>query len=129
MDAQTFRADISGWLKATDEALLDLAREACLITAQRVVERTNVDTGFLRSQWQPSIGSPDGSGLKGEGAISAVIEGMKIGDVFFMTNNTEYGPFVEYGTAQFEGFYFVTNTVAEFPDLVHELAVEKGLTT
>jgi hypothetical protein len=126
---QEFRAAMGRWANATEAKLDGLARQLCQGTAEYVVEHTPVDTGFLRSSWQPSIGTPqagDGGGDPGA-KISLVIPAMKAGDIFHMSNNANYAEFVEYGTTKMMGRFFVTRGVKRAPELVKRLAVELKL--
>ncbi len=99
-----------------------------------MVQRTPVDTGFLRGSWQPSIGEPaeakgsmDPSGAGANAKIGLTVANVKAGDRFFMINNAAYGPFVEYGTSQMAGRFFVTETVKQWPQAVDKVVKDLKL--
>lgn len=123
------------WHKAADEKIDALARQVCFEMAQRVVEKTPVDTGFLRGSWQPSIGKPvtdkegshDPGGAAAQAAIAAVIPSIKAGDRFYMMNNAAYARPVEYGTSKMAGRHYVRDTVAAWPEVVASTAAQLGL--
>ncbi|SCM71501.1 conserved hypothetical protein [uncultured Pleomorphomonas sp.] len=132
-----FAAALRAWADKVNGNLDGLARQTCQETAQRAVGATPVDTGFLRGNWQPSIGEMkvvEPAPAAG-GDIALVCAGIKAGDVFYMTNNTAYAKRLEYG---FEGKdslgreyhqagrYFVRDTVAQWPSIVEQIARELG---
>jgi hypothetical protein len=123
-----FTADISQWAARNGEKLDALARQTALEMSAKVVTRTPVDTGFLRSSWQPSIGNP-ASGSSASGAtpdVSLTVSNMKAGDTFWMTNNASYARFVEFGTSKMAGRFFVTDTVAQWKSVVAAVAKRLG---
>lgn len=132
-----FEAALSAWYDKVEGQIDALARQSCQETASEVVKATPVDTGFLRANWQPSIGDMKVTEPKigGSGAdIALVCSGLKAGDTFHMMNNVAYAKRLEYG---FEGKdslgreyhqagrYYVRDTVARWPQIVETVA--KGL--
>ncbi len=135
MSAQVFRAQIGKWKGKTQAKLDALARQTCFEMGQRVVQRTPVDTGFLRGSWQPSVGSPelakgklDPAGLSALSDLGVKVAGIKPGDAFFMLNNAAYARFIEYGTSKMAGRFFVTQTVKNWQNVVDEVAADLGMT-
>jgi hypothetical protein len=75
--------------------------------AERVVERTPVDTGFLRGSWFVAVnsdrgpkGQEDRSGSFTIASIGVAINSAQVGDVLTIGNNAEYAEAVEFGTAR-----------------------------
>lgn len=126
-----FQAELNKWANGVEGDLEALARQVCMELSERVVISTPVDTGFLRSSWQPSLNSPE----KGKGSIGgsvgavtahigAVVSDLKVGDIYWMTNNAKYAPFVEFGTAKMAGRFYVTDNMKKFPAIVAQVAAE-----
>lgn len=134
MSGRQFNLRIRGWAKSTTEKLDALARQSCQQIAENVVLSTPFDTGFLRGSWQPSLhkpvaakGSPDKSGMGVISSIGLTVSGMKAGDIFFLTNNAAYGPYVEFGTSKMAGRFFVTTNVKKASAVVRQVAKELKL--
>jgi HK97 gp10 family phage protein len=129
--ASTFRARIRGWKDATKAQLEGLARQSCFEMAERVVQATPVDTGFLRGSWQPSVnepgekkGSPDPTGVVAIAQAMSAANAVMPGDHFYMLNNASYARFVEYGTSKMAGRHYVGDTVKKWPEVVKQVAKE-----
>lgn len=123
--------DIDRFAKRSKVKMEALARQTVQALGAEAVDRTPVDTGFLRGSWQPSIGAPadadgieDPSGAVANGRIAAVVANMKAGDTVYMMNNAVYGKFVEFGTATMAGRFFVTETVKRWKDVVREVIAD-----
>lgn len=133
--SQVFKAQIDAWLNKQPQKLDGFARQVCFEMAERVVDATPVDTGFLRGSWQPSIGEPsldhqgktDKAGAAAQAAVALVIPQVKAGDRFYMMNNAAYARPVEYGTSKMAGRYYVTDTVKKWQSVVDQVAAELGL--
>ncbi len=136
-----FKASLGSWAKKAGANLQGLARVSIQDLCEAVTDETNIDTGFLVSSWQPSIEPPNitemidkpkdfVSASAGEAAArtALVIPQLKLGMTYYYTNNVKYGPFVEYGTSKFEGFFFVTRNVAKWKTFVNGAAVKLGMT-
>jgi len=93
------------------QAVLNISRRAekmvrgtVIGCASRIIKRTPVDEGTLRGNWQPSLSEPINAEItrkdKNASAVSADImrEGqrLKIGGVFFMSNNLSYAAKIEF---------------------------------
>ena len=130
---QTFMADVSAWAAQFPTKMDALARQVSQEMSERVIVAAPVDTGFLRSSWQPSIGQPkaaDGSaGGQGKAIaeVSLVAPQMKAGDVYYMTNNAKYAQHVEYGTSKMAGRFMVTDNAKRWPVVVNKVAKDLGL--
>lgn len=134
MSAKVFRVKIGEWAKATQAQLEGIARQTCMEMAQRVVQATPVDTGFLRGSWQPALnepttkeGKPDPAGALAMAEIAAVTNAVKPGDRFYMMNNASYAHFVEFGTSKMAGRFYVQGTVKQWPQIVKQVAAELGM--
>ncbi len=129
MSGRQFNADIRAWAKKANANLDALARQTAQEVAAQVVQKTPVDTGFLRGSWQPSIGAPtdavgsaDPSGATAQSQVTLVAAQFNRGERFFMINNAAYARFVEYGTSKMAGRYFVNDTVADWQAIVRRVA-------
>lgn len=131
-DSKTFMAQVGKWAKDAPEKLDALARQTVQEVAHRAVEKTPVDTGFLRGSWQPSIGEPstshdgkiDTAGAAAQAAISVLIPEIKAGVMFYMMNNAKYAGFVEYGTSKMAGRFYVTDTAKSWPAIVRSVIAD-----
>lgn len=129
-----FKMHLTKWAGQFSVDMDALARQTAQQLSENVVVDTPVDTGFLRSSWQPSIGSPvlgKGSFADGEAAsakvmaeVSIVAAGMKAGDIYYMVNNAEYAPHVEFGTSKMAGRFFVTDNMKKAKGVVAKIAKE-----
>lgn len=124
-NGREFNLQLSKWASKFQGDMNALARQTCQEIAVNVVKDTPVDTGFLRSSWQPSIGAPAAStGGNADTKVSIVAASVKAGDIFWMTNNAEYGPYVEFGTRRMRGRFFVTRNVKRAKSVVTKLMQE-----
>jgi len=124
-NGREFNLQLSKWASKFQGDMNALARQTCQEIAVNVVKDTPVDTGFLRSSWQPSIGAPAAStGGNADTKVSIVAASVKAGDIFWMTNNAEYGPYVEFGTRRMRGRFFVTRNVKRAKSVVTRLMKE-----
>lgn len=130
---RTFAAELRDWASRFPERMDALARQTSQEVSERVILATPVDTGFLRSSWQPSIGSPEaGKGGAGQqdaaqAKVAMVISDMEAGDLYFLTNNAAYAEHVEFGTSKMDGRFFVTDNVKRWPVVVESVAKDLGL--
>ena len=75
-------------------------------TKRKEVQRSPVDTGRFRSNWQPAIGAAasgglddeDKSGAKTKAKIRQSVSGAKVGDKIFLVNNLPYAQRLESGS-------------------------------
>lgn len=74
----------------------------------RVIRETPVDTGRLRGNWQSSLNVPkqselqvqDRSGSKSIAESESVLSKLKLGNIFWFTNNLPYARRIEEGWSQ-----------------------------
>lgn len=131
-----FKMHLTDWAAKFGVDMDALARQTVQQLSENVVVDTPVDTGFLRASWQPSLGSPSpgkGSPMAAEAAagkvmaeVGIVASSMKAGDTYYMVNNAEYAPHVEFGTSQMQGRYFVTDNMKRARNVVQKIAKELG---
>lgn len=132
MSNQTqFSVDVEKWTQKVSNNIRKFAVELSQDILYGVVTKTPVITGFLRSSWNLSLDAPvvvDGekTGNPNASLQLAVSRGaltlakMKGGETVYITNGTEYGQHVEYGTSNFEGRAMMRKTIAEIPRLAEE---------
>jgi hypothetical protein len=150
---QQFTADLESMVLATQGRMEALARQAVQATCEQVVQDSPVLTGFFRGNWQPSIGAPpqnlgpqtpsentaDANKLadKSSAQLSLLIAQFKLGQIFFLVNNTAYGPRLENGFTGRDslgreihqrGRFFIRNALARWADTVRKVAVDLKMT-
>lgn len=132
-NGRTFNAQLRDFAARFPQKLDALARQTCQEVSERVINDTPVDTGFLRSSWQPSLGKPEAAngavGQQGKALteISLTIPQMRAGDVYYLTNNAEYARFIEFGTSKMAGRFMVTDNVKRWPAIVEAVQKDLGL--
>ncbi len=74
--------------------------------SSRIIKESPVDTGRFRGNWQASIGSPvlsttsrlDSTGAGSINDAAVTLQGLKLGQTFYLTNNLPYARRLEYGS-------------------------------
>ena len=74
--------------------------------SSRIIKESPVDTGRFRGNWQASIGSPvlsttsrlDRTGAGSINDAAVTLQGLKLGQTFYLTNNLPYARRLEYGS-------------------------------
>lgn len=79
-----------------NEGSTKLLRTAAAITLSQVVQRSPVDTGRLRSNWQVGVNSPPG-GVVGNGGVASIPTITDAGAKVYISNNVRYINFVNNG--------------------------------
>lgn len=98
----TFSADVARFAKKAEAATDAVVRKVTIDLFHDVVRRTPVDTGRLKANWQPSIGTPvigtlsttDASGAVTMANITAGVGGL--GTVTYLANNLPYAHRIEF---------------------------------
>jgi len=132
-NGRTFNADIKAWAAQFPGKMDALARQTSQQVSENVIASTPVDTGFLRSSWQPSIGAPEaakgapGAQSQAANAVALTVARMKAGQVYYLTNNANYAKHVEFGTSKMSGRFMVTDNVKRWPFVVESVAKDLGL--
>ena len=103
-------------------------RGTLLSLSSAIIKDTPVDTGRLRSNWMPSIGSPDstqGAATSEADTISKVASttaSIKMGDTFYLTNNLPYAAAIEYGHSKRFPEGMLRKNVAKYDRAIREAA-------
>lgn len=105
-----FNVDLNRILKKAGDNATAIAKKVALELYSKVVQKSPVDSGRLRGNWNVSINSIDsseygidagslGSLPSGSGLVRSVsaLSSFKIGDTIFVTNNMPYVYKLEYG--------------------------------
>lgn len=99
-----------------------LVRGTLIGMTSKIIERSPVDTGRFRANWQLSIGHPavtevsgnDKSGARAKRNAAQTINSTKVGRIFYLTNNLPYAEMLEYGWSRQAPFGMVRRTLAEY---------------
>jgi hypothetical protein len=134
-DSEQFKLKIADWIEKTRGDAAKVMRAAVADLGRSLVFKTPVGNpdlwkhprkgyvgGRLRGNWQFGIGSapggtfdaPDPGGAASIARLSAGIEGAKIGDTLYMTNNLPYAMSIEYGHSRQAPAGMVRITVEEW---------------
>ena len=139
---QDFSRTIAQWVQQQQAALQGVMRQSIAQLCDDVIEGTEVETGNLRKQWQPSWGAPALSLVDDSHdpsrQLSVVLARWPEGQtgVFYMTNNAAYAMRMEYGFVgpdslgrvyNQKGDFNVTNNIARWPIIVANQARALGL--
>ena len=122
----------SQFTKVKNNALKNISevqRAVFFEMSNRIIQRTPVDTGRARANWQADVegfkgGVVDAPASAGGGtskAIQSVVESLskhRPGQALTLGNNLEYVPFLENGSSQQAPQGMVALTVAEFKGIV-----------
>ena len=132
----SFSADLKKFAEATKRNLNDTVRGVVLELGTRIVQRSPVDTGKFRGNWQLTVGGPDirtnepfdkqelgsspsaGTFDRWKGEIGAAT----IGSTFYITNSLPYARRLEYeGWSQQAPAGMVRVTVAEYGQIINQV--------
>lgn len=127
-NAKTFAIEVDQLLAKTNAKLEQVFRQTVKAVHRRAIQRTPVVTGYLRSNWNLSVGTPNNAVNGPEQrrpAISAdastalamrsqsVVDRLTINDTAYVSNGTSYGVQVEHGGSRNEPRYMLTQAVLE----------------
>lgn len=126
----SFALDVRAFVEKAKGNADIVTRKVCVEMLDRIVDRTPVDTGRARANWQTTVGSAafspvdktDPSGSSAKAAGGAVIASMNLGATVWLSNALPYAQRLEYGSSQQAPAGMVRVTVAEFQGLVATLA-------
>lgn len=132
----SFQADLKRFAEATKRNLNDAVRGVVLELGTRIVQRSPVDTGRFRGQWQIAAGGPDirtnepfdkqalGSPpsattfARWQGEVNAAT----IGSTFYITNSLPYARKLEYeGWSSQAPAGMVRVTVVEYGQIIQQV--------
>lgn len=105
-------------------------RQSAVALQSGMVEKSPVDTGRFKGNWQCGIGvlnldTSAGNDANGSGAIAktiAAVQGWKAGQTIYMTNNLPYARRLEFGWSQQAPSGVVRLTVLDFQSSVRRAA-------
>jgi hypothetical protein len=136
-DIGRFSADLTRFQSALGDRLDALTQHVAFDLAERVVDRTPVDTGNARAHWWADVngsgGAPLGPTTLAGGTAQApspapdlgpALLGARAGDVVHLNNNAAYIAELEHGRSQKAPNGMVAITLAEGPQLVERAARE-----
>lgn len=139
MSNQSFSADLRRLCEARQTDLDATVVDVVLELGTRLVERSPVDTGLFRGNWQVGNGGPDftkdspvdkqplGS-APAAGTLArwrAALEGAVAGGIVYITNNLPYGRKLEYGSSQQAPGGVVRITVAEYEQVIRQVLANR----
>lgn len=115
----SFQSQVREAMEKRKTMLLNVAKMAITELVDEVLQgaAAPIDTGQFMANMNASIGSPDSTwtmntdtdGVSTAMKIRQVINSLKLGDVFYLSNAAPYGPILEYGLYR-ELYGFATST-------------------
>lgn len=107
-----------------------VVRKIALEMFSRVIQKSPVDTGRFKGNWQVAIGSiPEGTlqlddkaGTAAMAKVTAAALQLEAGQVIYLVNNLEYAQALEYGHSKQAPAGMVRLTIAEFNSVVDRAA-------
>lgn len=102
MAQSSFSASVDSWVRETQQRMDAVIKTAAQSVVEDVIQRTPVDTGYLRASFSVTMNAPlPMRGKQGDGyrapAYVLVISGMTPGQSLFGTFVANYAAHVEYG--------------------------------
>lgn len=132
MDAEViqFNKEIRDFSRSIPQKALVLQKQIVLEALRRLIEKTPVDTGRARGNWQVTIGRPAGGSLDqtdadGQETITAglaVLAGLKDEQIVWTSNNVDYIEDLEHGHSRQAPHGMLAVTVQELRALFREAA-------
>lgn len=136
--ALSFASQVDAWTKKSKRRMTAVLHRSAEMIAEEVVERTPVDTGFLRHSFQASgemmpmlrAGNrpPDSAGPGSysfdAGPINLVVQGVPLGKPIYLGFTADYAAFVEYGANGRSGVGMVRLTAQRWPQIVSAAVAE-----
>ena len=129
---EQFTMDVQAWADKAGRRTDTVIQEFLQDIGQTVVEKTPVDTGFLRSNWilttgargetrgQDFGGNEFAAGAHAIDYIALIAAQSKTGQTFTFINNASYAANVEFGTQFMEGRAMVRQTISQAPSIMQE---------
>lgn len=124
----SFVTDLEKYAKKTGKNVEKVFRGTVLQMSNAIILKTPIDQGRARGNWQASIGKPkigeiDRLGANASiGEVASVSQTVKIGQVFFLSNNLPYIKRLEEGSSTQAPSGMLAVTVANFEKTVARLA-------
>lgn len=109
-----------------------VVRKVALDMFRNVIVKSPVDTGRFKGNWQVAIGSipagtleiDDVAGTATIAKVTAVVLGLKAGEIIYLVNNLEYARPLEYGHSKQAPGGMVRLTIEQFNASVNKAAGE-----
>ena len=118
----------SQWAKISTKnkaKMLGAAKRTVKSIGKDVIKGSPIDTRQFIESWNASLNAPDLSINRGDGAgLIPVANKLKIGDVFYFTNNQPYALRLEFGWSDQAPNGMVRLAVAKFPFTVNKITTE-----
>jgi len=130
-ELQKFNKELNDFTKKlVPEKVLTLQKKMVLEALKRLVNKTPVDTGRARGNWQVTISNPAAGQLEttdkeGSGTIArglAALGGLKPYMVVWITNNLDYIEFLEDGSSTQAPEGMMTVTIQELRTMFRKAA-------
>lgn len=130
MSNEQFKRDLDRILAKTSEKAEAVIQRVALDLFSSMVERSPVDTGRFRGNWQVGIGAindnttsaEDKSGASSTARGQRVIQSFKVGGTVFLTNSLPYARRLEFGYSNQAPQGMVRLTVTEYQNFVRKAA-------
>lgn len=132
----SFSADLRKFAEASKRTMDETMKQVCLEIATRIVQRSPVDTGQFRGNWQLGDGGPDnrtdspfdkqalGSPPSSETFTRWLdqLEGTRAGSIVYITNSLPYARRLEYeGYSKQAPAGMVRVTVVEYGQIISKV--------
>ncbi len=122
MSNEDFKRNYSKLLKLAGDKIPVVARQTAIQLQSSMVEKSPVDTGRFRGNWNCGIGavdvgttdSVDPSGGVVMGRTVTALNKWKLGDTIFLTNSLPYARPLEYGHSKQAPQGMVRLTIVEY---------------
>lgn len=115
----------SQWAKISTKnkaKMLGAVKRTTKSIGKDVIKNSPIDTRQFIESWNASLNQPDLSKGKSSGAgLIPTVNKMKIGDIFFFTNNEPYALRLEFGWSDQAPNGMVRLAVAKFPFTVNKI--------
>lgn len=128
----SFELDIARFVAKAKGNMDLVVRKVALDLFSRVIQKSPVDTGRFKGNWQVAIGSipagtlklDDKSGTAAMSAVDAAVLRLKAGDTIYLVNNLAYARALEYGHSKQAPAGMVRLSVMEYGAVVNKAAGE-----
>lgn len=126
----SFELDISRFIAKANGNIDLVVRKIALDMFSRVIQKSPVDTGRFKGNWQVAIGSipsgtlqvDDKAGTATIAKVTAETLNLRAGQTITLVNNLEYARALEYGHSKQAPNGMVRLTVTEFGGVVNKAA-------